>query len=75
MARERFNRGSRRPQKKDKLIRQTMATHEARLPTLPELYATLDGIDNQCLHGQFDETFGVDTRDFENLDNQWHDRD
>ncbi len=74
MARERFNRGSRKPQKKDKLIRQTMATHEARLPTLDELHATLDGVDNQCMATQFDETFGIDIRDFEPLEDQWYDR-
>ena len=56
MARERYNRGARKGRKQDKLIRQSMVTHESRLPTLRELRDTVEGIEQQANH--FDEDFG-----------------
>jgi hypothetical protein len=60
--RERFNRALKGTSKRGKMIRQMMTSHDARLPTLEELRATVEGIDDQCMSGTFGESFGFDIR-------------
>lgn len=67
--RERYNRRTRLPQKRDKVIRQSMVNHESRLPTLDELRATTTGIEETYQH--FDADFGFGSRP--DLTDDWND--
>jgi len=63
--RERFNRRSRPATARDHGIRQNMAQHETRLPTLTDLRNTLSGIEDQSEHVPTDFGFRVDRHERE----------